>query len=361
MTKLKIGLISHIKYPIQEPFVGGLESFTHTLAKGLIARGHDVTVFASSESDPQINVQAISPPTALDINEYYRPTYSINEYEIIPCIEYQAYSKLMLELRNAEFDVLHNNSLHHIVNTFSDILPMPVVTTLHTPPFEWLAKSFEHPTKNNFCITISKYMHDIWSPIINNSIIMNGVDLSKFKYNPNTTKENYAIWFGRITPEKGTIYAIKAAKQLGIKLKLIGAVYDQNYFHNEIEPELNDDIQYLGHLSQNDLNSYLNSANLSICTPCWEEPYGLVAIESLASGTPVAAFNRGAIKEILNEKSGALAEPDDVDSLSIAIKEAAQLNSTDCRNRAEEIASLDKMIFKYEAAYQNATTKSKKL
>ena len=100
---------------------------------------------------------------------------------------------------------------------------------------------------------------------------------------------------------------------------------------------------------------------MSICTPCWEEPYGLVAIESLASGTPVAAFNRGAIKEILNEKSGALAEPDDVDSLSIAIKEAAQLNSTDCRNRAEQIASLDKMIFKYEAAYQNAITKSKML
>ncbi|MDN5249305.1 MAG: glycosyltransferase [Alphaproteobacteria bacterium] len=101
----------------------------------------------------------------------------------------------------------------------------------------------------------------------------------------------------------------------------------------------------------------MGKARLSLCTPCWDEPFGLVIAESLACGTPVAAFKRGAIPELLSPLSGALAEPNNVEALAAAITKASNLSPVDCRARAEEIANFDIMLNKYEKLYETILKK----
>lgn len=354
MQSLKIGIIAHIKYPLKQPFVGGLECFTHMLARGLIAKGHTVTVFAAAGSDTIIHPSIIASPTADEFAQPNPPSYEIAALELTMYREYCAYNKLMHDLAQSDFDLIHNNCLHHLAIDFCETLPMPMVTTLHTPPLAWLAAAFtSRPAKNHFIVTISEYMKRLWQPIIaSDAVILNGIDLENFKFE--AKKENYAVWFGRITPEKGTHLAIEAANKANIKLQIAGAIYDHAYFKKAIQPKLNDKITYIGHLEHQQLSRIIAKAELSLCTPCWDEPYGLVAAESLACGTPVAAFKRGAMPEILDSKSGALAEPNNADALAIAIKKVGNLQPYDCRKRAEEIASAETMLHKYEELYRKA-------
>ena len=158
-----------------------------------------------------------------------------------------------------------------------------------------------------------------------------------------------AIWFGRIVPEKGTHLAIQAALAAGIPLDLAGPVYDRAYFQSEVQPHLGDGIRYLGHLDHAQLRRAVGNARAALVTPRWDEPYGLVAAEALASGTPVAAFNRGALPEILTEDCGQLAEPDDAAALADALKVACRLDRGAARQRAETFCSHERMVDEYEA------------
>lgn len=359
MKKLKIAIISHIKYPIRQPFVGGLECFTYMLAQGLINRGHKVTLFAAEDSDSKLNPSFISKATAGSFGQKKLPKYEIAASEATMYQEYCAYNKLMCNLKNAEFDIIHNNSLHHTVLDFSETLKIPMVTTLHTPPLAWLAAAFTcRPKHNNFIVTISEYMKQLWQEIVaSKAVILNGIDLQQFTFMPKEAKENYAIWSGRITPEKGTHLAIQAAQKAQIPIKIAGAIYDQPYFDKHIQPLLNSQTIYMGHLDHNKLALLIGKAKLSLCTPCWDEPFGLVIVESLACGTPVAAFKRGAIPELLSPQSGALAEQNNVEELATAITKASKLNPIQCRARAEEIADFNIMLNTYEKLYEKILQK----
>lgn len=361
MNKLKIAIIGHLKYALAEPFVGGLESFTHNIAKSLISRGHEVVVFAAEGTDEQINPHIICDPTEL-YKEATTTRRDLKKQNLkIYNTEHNAYLKIMDILRNSDFDIVHNNSLHYGPITSSNMLPMPMVTTLHTPPLDFIEDSLKaSDNKNNTIVTISKYMEKIWSPIIKSQVIYNGINLENFIPLNNDKKENYAIWFGRITSEKGTKYAVKAAKKAGIPLKIAGTIYCEKYFSKKIKPLLNKNIEYIGVLDHTELRKTIAKAKVSLCTPNWEEPYGLVVAEALACGTPVVSFERGAIPEILDSKSGILVKLQKkelfgrikaVKNLSNALLKAINLNSDDCRKRAEEIADINIMIDKYEKLY----------
>ena len=204
-------------------------------------------------------------------------------------------------------------------------------------------------------------MHDIWKPIINSLIIINGIDLNKFKYIPNEAKKDYAIWFGKITPEKGTIYAINAAKKAKIRLKICGAMYNRDYLERNIRPELNNNIEYLGYVPEEELIKLIARAKVCINTPYGEQTSGTSIAKALACGTPVASFDKIDVQEILNNKSGCIAKSNDVDSLTRAIVKAQKLDPFECRKRAEEIANLDEMISNYENLYKDVIAKHKNI
>lgn len=353
MTKHRIAMIAHLKYPIAEPFAGGLEMHTHMLARNLRSKGHDVTVFAATKSD--VSVGAVPICDATELNSIGTDeAHNITFFK-----EHHAYLKLMMKLKNSDFDIVHNNSLHYLPVAMADTLPMPMVTTLHTPPFCWLESGFRCASgKNNTVVAISETTANMWSSILNvDEVILNGIDLQKFPFSPKPARDPYVIWYGRIVREKGLHHAIDAARLAQMDIKIAGPVWDENYFRKEISPRFGPDTDYLGHVSHDMLAQLVSGATATICTPCWEEPFGLVVAESLAVGVPVAAFARGAMAEIIDDKSGALATPDNVKSLAHAIQKALACKRVDCRKRAEDIADLTVMIDRYETLYDRLLSK----
>lgn len=320
---------------------------TYLLAAKLRSRGH-VTVFASTKSCGAIGSQPICSQTALD-------ELGQEEAEDVAFFkEHHAYLTLMNGLRSSQFDIIHNNSLHYLPVVMAEALPMPVVTTLHTPPFKWLASAYRIAGGRRLnLVAVSDAIRKEWSDVAcAQDVILNGVDLQQFKFRQNPKKQPYLVWYGRIVSEKGLHFAMDAARLVGMRLRFAGPISDPQYFAEEIEPRLSENVSYEGHLTHGDLSNLIGGARAALCTPCWEEPYGLVVAEALACGVPVASFARGAIPTILTPSSGALAKPDDPRSLAIAVKSALKLDRGDCRHRAEAFCDAEVMVDNYETVYR---------
>ena len=347
-NRMNIAIIAHVKFPIAEPFAGGLEMHTHQLAAGLRHRGHHVVVFAATRSDPALNTEAICDQTELDaVGVEEAPDHIFFR-------EHHAYLSLMGILRRRNFDIVHNNSLHYLPVAMADSLPMPMVTTLHTPPFAWLESGIRlcRSAASRF-VAVSQSTRDAWSSIMPvHRVIRNGIDLKRFAYRPQPDASPYVAWSGRIVPEKGLHLAIDAAVMARMDLRIAGPISDPSYFEAEIAPRLGSHTQYLGHLRHVDLAAMVAGARAALCTPCWEEPFGLVVAEALACGVPVAAFDRGAMPELLTPLCGALAPPGDVVSLASALRRAVTLARAACRRRALECWDLNRMVDTYETLYK---------
>lgn len=344
---MRIGIIAHLKHPIAEPFAGGLEMHTHLLARSLRDRGHAVTLFASSRSQPGINLEAICAETAIQ-------TVGTTEASDVPFFrEHHAYLSLMTDLRHRDFDIIHNNSLHYLPVAMADSLLMPMVTTLHTPPFCWLESGIRLCTAHSHSfVAVSRSVAALWNHVTHSdAVIWNGIDLQKFAFHPQPAVDPYLVWYGRIVPEKGLHLAIEAARRVGLPLKIAGPILDDDYYRTQIAPALSQDVTHVGHLTHEQLAHLVGGARAFLCTPMWDEPYGLVVAEALACGVPVAAFARGAIPEILDSKCGVLAVPDDVISLANAALKALALDRSACRTRAEQMCDADRMVDNYEALY----------
>lgn len=344
---MRIAIIAHLKFPISEPFAGGLEMHTHMLARTLRERGHDVTLFASTRSDPALGVEAICDETSL------LETGIAEANDVAFFREHHAYLGLMTELRSRSFDVIHNNSLHYLPVSMAETLATPVLTTLHTPPFCWLESGVRLNRGPMTYVAVSKATAAMWSHVARTDhVIPNGIDLTHFPYQPVTGEPPYLVWYGRIVPEKGLEYAIDAARLAGLPLRIAGPVSNQNYFNEAIAPRLGADVEHIGHLSHRELARLVGGAIAALCTPRWEEPYGLVVAEALACGTPVAAFRRGGVPALLSTECGILAEPDDVASLASAALAASLLDRGACRAHAERYCDAQRMVDEYEGVYR---------
>ncbi|MCS5735218.1 glycosyltransferase [Herbiconiux daphne] len=347
MKRLRICLIASSRFPVAEPFAGGLEAHTHALAHALRARGHQVTLFAAPGSDPRLAVDT------LDVDPFESSDTARADVGASPAEwmqEHHAYLGLMLELARtgaSRFDVVHNNSLHHLPVAMSATLGVPMVTTLHTPPTPWLESAMQLTPSARF-VAVSDFTARQWSETTRARVILNGVDTERWSPGPGGPG---AVWIGRVVPEKGAHLAIEAARIAGMPLDLAGPVHDLDYFERRIRPRLDSRIRYLGHLSTRELVQHVGRAAVTAVTPLWDEPYGLVAAESMACGTPVAAFERGALGEIVSPSSGRLATPGDPDSLARALVAAAALPRAGVRRHAEEHCSLDAMVDRYELLY----------
>jgi glycosyltransferase involved in cell wall biosynthesis len=181
-------------------------------------------------------------------------------------------------------------------------------------------------------------------------VIRNGIDLRCWTVGPGGGP---AVWTGRLVPEKGAHLAIEAARRAGVRLLLAGPASDAAYLDRWIRPRLGAGARWLGHLDQAELVRLVGSASVTVVTPDWDEPFGLVVAESLASGTPVAGFARGALPEIVGSGCGVLAPPRDVDGLARAIRAAARLDRRATRAHAERWFDHRRMVSAYEALYRD--------
>ena len=153
-------------------------------------------------------------------------------------------------------------------------------------------------------------------------------------------------------PEKGPDLAIRAARMAGLPLDLVGPIADRRYYAEHVQPLLGSGIHYRGHLKHDELAVLLGSASACLVTPRWDEPYGLVAAEALACGTPVCGFARGALPELLDESCAVLVEPDNVSALASGLRLAAGLARADARLHAVAHCSEEQMVEQYEGLYR---------
>ncbi len=343
---MRIAIIAHLKHAIGEPFAGGLETHTHILAKALQRRGHAVTLFASTRSDPTLGVEAICDETSLLAT-------GIDEANDVAFFrEHHAYLRLMTELRLRDFDVIHNNSLHYLPVSMAETIAAPMVTTLHTPPFCWLESGIRLGAGASRYVAVSDATARLWSAVAPvDHVVSNGIDLAHFPYRATPDPDPYLVWYGRIVREKGLDLAIDAARRAGFALRIAGPISDRAFFAAEIAPRLGGDVVHVGHLSHGALANLVGGARAALCSPRWEEPYGLVVAEALACGTPVAAFRRGGVPDIVDPHCGVLADPDDVDALAAAARRAVLLERPACRRRAEMCCDAERMVDAYEDIY----------
>ncbi len=343
-SRARIALVAPSRSPIAQPFAGGLEAHVWTLTLALRARGHEVTLFAAPGSDPRLHARH------LDLQTDWLSADARRDVSMQPDLvvgEHHAYLALMMQLhRSFDFDLIHNHSVHYLPLAMSEAMPVPMVTTLHTPPTPWLESAVRCASRPPQLVAVSRSTSAAWAHVARDiPVVLNGVDTRQWTFGPGGGP---AVWSGRIAPEKGLHLAIAAAAAADRSLDIAGPVVDRDYFARRIDPLLGPRVRYLGHLDQSSLSDVVRHADVALVTPDWDEPYGLVVAEALASGTPVAAFGRGGIPEIVDYECARLAVPGDIASLAQAMLDAAALDRRAARRRAEGHCSVQAMMASYE-------------
>ncbi|WP_067397936.1 glycosyltransferase [Falsirhodobacter sp. alg1] len=348
---MRIAVISHVRHPIAPPFMGGMEAHSWALTHALMARGHDVTLFAAADSDPEFNIHPILP-------EHYDLKYPWNDYiETRVLHDYldAGFARAMQGMVDGAFDVVHNNSLHRYPPRLARQHRVPTVTSLHIPPFDAIHRAVRESCApwSLFTVTSAKQIECWWpeGPPPEAHIAHNGIDLGQWPFSPQGNGS--AVWSGRISRTKGPHLAVQAALRLDLPLTLFGVIEDAEYYEAEIKPHLGTLIRYGGHLRTHALAHEMGRASVLLFTPLWDEPFGLVAVEAMACGVPVAALDMGAAREIIGE-AGYFAHPEDTVGYDTAIRRAMDIPRTIPRNRVERLFTIDRMVDRYEGLYQSA-------
>ncbi len=303
--------------------MGGMEAHSWHLAAGLEKRGHDVVLFAAGDSDPRFAIDPV-------LSEHYERTFPWAEHRgSAPLIAHvdAGFAAACDRIAAGGFDVVHNNSLHRFPLQRAKAGAVPTVTSLHVPPFDalhWFVKDSAGPM-HHLTVTSAGQLR-AWFPDgapAQTSVLHNGIDPAAWPFCP--SGDGSAVWSGRITPNKGTHLAIAASRRAGVSLTLFGTIEDRDYWRALVEPELGGSIRYGGHLHAQALACELGRASVFLFTPCWDEPFGLVAIEAMACGLPVASFDEGAAREVIAE-AGVTAAPGAVRDLADAVSQAMAID-----------------------------------
>ena len=347
---MRVAVLAHLRHPIAPPFMGGMEAHAWHLARGLIARGHDVTLFAAGDSDPALPVHPVVPVH----HDADWPGADWHGSDALNAHVDGLWAAALPAIRAGRFDVVHNNTLHRYPPRLARAERIPSVTSLHVPPFPTLRRAVHDSAAPWHLTTVTsrQQLARWWDvPPPGARVLHNGIDLAAWPFAPGPG--HGAVWSGRIMPNKGTALAARAARIAGVPLTIFGAIEDRAYFDAEVAPLLGGGIRHGGHLSGAALAAELGRAAVLVFTPMWDEPFGLAAIEAMACGLPVAAFDMGAAREVIGP-CGVFAKAGDADALAGAIGAAMAVPRAACRARVEAAFSLERMLDGCEALYAEA-------
>lgn len=327
--------------------MGGMEAHCYRLVKALRDRGHRVVLFAAGRTDLPGSVSICPQPY-----EHVLPWDQWRGTDALRAYQDRAFGHAWDKVRTGAFDVVHNNSLYPDLIDWAAADAMPMVTSHHVPPFMAMREAVSNAAasaSNQFTVT-SRHQLSLWNGNARDRmhLVHNGIATEDWPVSD--ARGDRLIWFGRITENKGLREAVRAALLARVPLDIAGTIEDKAYFTFHVEPYLGDAIRYLGHLSGNTLKARVSQARAAVMTPLWDEPFGLVAAEAMASGVPVIAFDRGAMREVLGP-CGRLVPPGDISALAHAMRNAALLDHRACRAHVAERFGMDRMLDGYERCY----------
>jgi glycosyltransferase involved in cell wall biosynthesis len=348
---LRIALIASSRFSISQPFAGGLEAHVWHLARALAARGHQVSLFAAPGSDPDLGCHTIA-VRPLEVSKTAVADASMPPEAFMA--DHHAYLTLMLQLAGCagdDFDIIHNHSLHYLPVAMAPMLSIPMLTTVHTPPTPWLESAIDAAAgAGTRFAAVSEHTAAVWRSVIGRiTVVPNGIATQRWPLGPGGGP---LVWFGRVTAEKAPHLAIEAARLARRPLVLAGPISDPDYFTSEVHPQLCDDIRYAGHLDQDRLARLVGAATAALITPTWDEPYGLAVAEAMCCGTPVVAFARGGVPEVVAPQSGRLVASGDVEAMAAAVPAVSKLPRARVRQHAIAHCSEEAMLSAYLDLYQ---------
>jgi glycosyltransferase involved in cell wall biosynthesis len=313
--------------PVPPRAYGGTEAVLDTLARGLRTAGHDVVLYATGDSRCPVET-AWTYEHALGVGVGGVPA------ELRQVID--AYDAL------GDADIVHDHTLVGPVYA-ERFLELPVVTTNHGPFDGDLAALYRVVALRLPVIAISHHQASTAGAVPIAGVIHHGVDLDRFPFGDG--KGGYALFLGRMTPEKGVHTAAQVARAAGIPLRIAAKMredHERAYFAAQVEPLLGGDVEYVGEVGNDAKLGLLAGARCLLNPIAWPEPFGMVIIEALACGTPVIATPRGAAPEIVDEGvTGFLAR--DVDGLTAAMARAGEIDRHACRRAVKERFSMARL------------------
>jgi glycosyltransferase involved in cell wall biosynthesis len=362
-NNIRIALIAPVVTPIAQPYIGGTQAMLADLARGLAQRGHRVTLFAREGSAvPDVSVEELSVPASVCPASFSTPKSadSIDSGFVAQC---NIFLQLFLELRHRQddFDVIHAHAFDWPAFACSTLVDrIPVIHTVQLPPVMpeineglRILHLQQHPLT---LVTVSHSCARAYKPYTPfDHIIFNGVDLTSIPYVSVSSDNAPLLFAGRIAPEKGVEEAIEIACLTDRPLLIAGGIYDQHYYEQRVLPRLQKEsecITYLGQLDRAALWDLMGKVSALLFPILWDEPFGLVPVEAMATGTPVIAFRRGAAEEIiLHGQTGFLVEPGDCVAAAAYVSQVGRLLRADCRAHVEANFSLTRMLDAYEQMY----------
>ncbi|MEM7554263.1 MAG: glycosyltransferase family 4 protein [Cyanobacteria bacterium P01_A01_bin.84] len=335
---MKIAQIAPLWERVPPPTYGGIELVVSLLSDELVRRGHEVTLFASGDSQTLANLTAVS-SSALRLDSEIEERAM---YEMLPAS--QAYR------RAQEFDVIHS----HVgvwALPLDELVSTPTVHTLHGRFTRDSSEVFSQHANQSY-ISISDAQRLVNLNYL--STVYNGIDIGQYPFFAKPAEKPYLAFLGRFSPEKGPQKAIAIAKQAGWNLKMAGKVdrVDTEFFDREIAPLIDgEQIEFLGEVNHAEKVELLGNAAITLFPITWQEPFGLVMIESMAAGTPVIGYSMGSVPEvIIHGKTGFICQS--YDEMAQMIPGALKLNREDCRKHVENNFTVTQMVDGYEAAYK---------
>lgn len=353
---MRIAVVAPLVTPIREPHLGGSQALLADIAAGLAERGHDVAIFASSGSEVP-NVRVVT--TGIDSEELKPTLFRADVSRDEPAQAIGAFRRVY-ELVTAErFDIVHNHAFDAPAIELG-LVDVPIVHTLHLPPRASIAEALRRARKSGrllVCVCVSRWSAQAWSQtVLVDNVLLNGVPVDRIPW----SAEAYAglLYAGRFSPEKGTVEAIEIAQAAGMEITVVGSRYDELYASERIEPYRGKEgVEIRDELPRSELWKLMAASRAVLCPVSWDEPFGLVAAESQAAGTPVLAFDRGALSEvILDGVTGALVE--DAAEAANVLPAVVSLDRKACRRHAEQDLSLEKTLDAHEDLYERLVSAS---
>jgi glycosyltransferase involved in cell wall biosynthesis/quercetin dioxygenase-like cupin family protein len=340
---MRIAMLSPIAWRTPPRHYGPWESTVSLLTEGLVVRGHEVTLFATADSETSGKLQAVCP----------------RGYEEDPTILPKVWECLHIsELfeQTDNFDLIHNH-FDFLPLTYTAATTTPVVTTIHGFSSPAILPVYKKYNGKVFYVAISDADRSLELDYI--KTVHHGIDLKQFDFQAEP-EEDYLLFFGRIHHDKGASEAIEIALGCNKKLIMAGIIQDQEYFRCFIEPYLsNPKIEYIGSVGPHQRNRLLGNAVAMLHPINFNEPFGLSVIEAMACGTPVIAFNKGSMPELIRDGvNGFLV--DNVSDAINAIDRLKEINRHDCRQYVEQNFSADRMVEDYIEVYEDILEKTRR-
>lgn len=331
---MKIAVLSSVAWQTPPEHYGPWEQVAYNIAEGVSDKGFDVTLFATTNSSSHLKYDGV-------IKRGYEEDRTVDA-KVAECLHI---SHLMEQA--SSFDIIHNH-FDFLPLTYSKLIKPPMLTTIHGFSSEKIIPVYKKYNNNSYYVSISNA--DRNASLNYTATIYHGIKKEQFNFIK--TPKDYLLFFGRIHPDKGTYDAIQIAKACNRQLIMAGIIQDAAYFNEKVKPFIDDEqIIFAGHADHVKRKELLGNTTALLHPIYFNEPFGLSVAEAMFCGTPVIAYDRGSMPELINNNvSGFLVK--NIDEAIEAVKNLSIVNRKDCYEHAVKKFSFDKMINEYINVYK---------